>query len=311
MWVRLRWLTQTEKPLNKSNNYSWYNSIVTFIQFNNVSKRFMPADDGLEDVTFSVEPGEFIFVTGPSGAGKTTLLRLLTREYTPTRGEILFQDQNIVQLSKKLLPEHRRKIGVVYQDYRLVPELNVWENVSLPLQINRVHTTTIEQRVTDLLTLVGMTHKALLFPRQLSGGEAQRISIARALALAPTVVFADEPTGNLDSETTKSIVELLHKINSLGTTLFLATHDEVVLKMFPKQRQIKLKNGTIEVDSNQEVTKKTAPKTEKTHSKATEETADTKNSEEEPESPEEELDSAETKSKKQSGNFLKRLLKKS
>ncbi len=202
------------------------------------------------DISFSVDPGEFIFITGPSGAGKTTLLRLLTREYTPTEGSIVFDNEDIVTISKRQLPLHRRKIGVVYQDYRLVPELNIWENVALPLIINQTPQSTIEQRVTDLLTLVDMTSKALLFPRQISGGEAQRISIARALALAPQVVFADEPSGNLDSETTTSIIHLLNKINSLGTTLFLATHDQQVLKMYPKTRIIKLKNGEVEQDTN-------------------------------------------------------------
>ncbi len=203
------------------------------------------------DISFSVDPGEFIFITGPSGAGKTTLLRLLTREYTPTEGSIVFDNEDIVTISKKQLPLHRRKIGVVYQDYRLVPELNIWENVALPLIINQTPQSTIDQRVTDLLTLVDMTSKALLFPRQISGGEAQRISIARALALAPQVVFADEPSGNLDSETTASIIHLLNKINSLGTTLFLATHDQQVLKMYPKTRMIKLKNGEVEQDTNE------------------------------------------------------------
>lgn len=202
------------------------------------------------NISFSVDPGEFVFITGPSGAGKTTLLRLLTREYTPTEGSIDFENEDIVKLNKRELPLHRRKIGVVYQDYRLVPDLNVWENIALPLVINSTAEPTIEQRVTDLLTLVDMTNKALLFPRQLSGGEAQRISIARALALAPSVVFADEPSGNLDPETTTSIIHLLNKINSLGTTLFLATHDQQVLKMFPKLRMIKLRNGEIESDTH-------------------------------------------------------------
>ena len=224
---------------------------MSLIQFKNVSKRFLPANDGLLDISFSVEPGEFIFITGPSGAGKTTLLRLLTREYKPTDGLVSFENEDVVTITKRQLPLHRRKIGVVYQDYRLVPELNVWENIALPLIINKTNQPTIEQRVTDLLTLVDMTNKALLFPRQLSGGEAQRISIARALALAPSVVFADEPSGNLDPDTTTSIIHLLNKINSLGTTLFLATHDQQVLKMYPKVRIIKSKYGEIVSDSHE------------------------------------------------------------
>ncbi|HNQ16767.1 MAG TPA: ATP-binding cassette domain-containing protein [Candidatus Woesebacteria bacterium] len=267
---------------------------MSIIQFKNVSKRFLPANDGLMDISFSVDPGEFIFITGPSGAGKTTLLRLLTREYTPTEGSIVFDNEDIVTISKKQLPLHRRKIGVVYQDYRLVPELNIWENVALPLIINQTPQSTIEQRVTDLLTLVDMTSKALLFPRQISGGEAQRISIARALALAPQVVFADEPSGNLDSETTASIIHLLNKINSLGTTLFLATHDQQVLKMYPKTRIIKLKNGAVEQD---------------THDKKSESKKDTETKpDNESESEKKEAETV-TKDKATSAGFLNKLFK--
>lgn len=232
---------------------------MSVVQFTNVSKRFLPANDGVIDVSFLIDPGEFVFITGPSGAGKTTLMRLMTREYIPTEGEIYFDDEDIVQLTRNQLPEHRRRIGVVYQDYKLVPELNVWENIALPLMITKTPQSTIEQRVTDLLTLVEMANKAQLFPRQLSGGEAQRISIARALALAPTVIFADEPTGNLDPETTQNIVQLLHKINSLGTTIFLATHDQQVLAANPKVRIIRLNQGALESDSHQKKgsTKKT------------------------------------------------------
>ena len=233
---------------------------MALIEFKQVSKRFLPANDGLVGVSFSISPGDSVFITGPSGAGKTTLLRLLTREYVPTEGSVFFEDQDLGQIRNRQIDQHRRKIGVVFQDYKLVPELTVWENIALPLQIVQTPESQIKQRIVDLLALIGMGTKAQLFPKQLSGGEAQRISIARALALAPKVIFADEPTGNLDSETTFSIIDLLHKINGLGTTLLIATHDQEVLNKYPSIKRIALKkDGEKEASKNPSV-KKEAPK---------------------------------------------------
>jgi cell division transport system ATP-binding protein len=156
-------------------------------------------------------------------------MRLLIREYVPTQGKIVFENQPLHKLKNREVPLHRRKIGVVFQDYKLIEELNVWENIALPLYIRRKPQQEIEERITDLLKLVELPHKALMFPKQLSGGEAQRISIARALATGPRVIFADEPTGNLDEITGKHIIQLLKKINQLGTTLLVATHDPTVM----------------------------------------------------------------------------------
>lgn len=219
------------------------------IVFKSVYRTFDPDESGLKDVSFSVDPGELVLVTGHSGSGKTTLMRLLTKEYTPNKGEIYFDNQNLSDIKKNRLHEHRRKIGVVFQDYRLVPEMNVWENIALPLAIMGKRQHEIEERVTDLLKLVQLPEKAYLFPSQLSGGEAQRISIARALANAPQIIFADEPTGNLDQDTSQSIAHLLKQINELGTTLIFATHDPKVLAIFADKRHIQLKDGEIAFDS--------------------------------------------------------------
>ena len=182
------------------------------IVFSTVSKLF---DDeyALQDVSLTVEPGELVMITGPSGSGKTTFMRLLTREYKPTTGEILFDSIPLSKISAGQIHHHRRKIGVIFQDYKLLPELNVWENIALALSIIGTKDDEIERRVTDLLDLVSLTDKAFHFPIQLSGGEAQRVSIARALSTAPKVIFADEPTGNLDSTGSKKIILLMKKMN--------------------------------------------------------------------------------------------------
>lgn len=222
------------------------------ITFKSVTKQFQPGTSGVFDVSFTVKPGEMVFITGPSGSGKTTLMRLLTREYQPSSGDIEFQGESLSQLPDRKLHTHRRKIGVVFQDYRLLPELNVWENIALPLSIIGKPQSEIEQRVTDLLKLIQLTNKAELFPRQLSGGEAQRISIARALAIAPTVICADEPTGNLDRDTATNIAHLLYTINKLGTTVLFATHDPHIISLFADKRRINLEDGKLTLDTHTE-----------------------------------------------------------
>lgn len=234
------------------------------IVFTSVSKTFTPDESGINDITFSIADGELVMLTGHSGSGKTTLMRLLTKEYTPSSGTILFEGTDLATIKSRTLHHHRRKIGVVFQDYRLIPELNVWENIALPLAVSGKSQSEIEERVTDLLTLVQLPQKAHLFPSQLSGGEAQRISIARALANAPSVIFADEPTGNLDQDTSQSIAHLLQQINELGTTLIFATHDPKILSIFADKRHIQLSAGSIAFDSKAKQEKqkpsKAAPK---------------------------------------------------
>lgn len=232
------------------------------LSFNQVTKSFFDDSFAIKDVSFDVEPGELVLITGPSGSGKTTLMRLLTKEYTPTSGQIIFEDQPIDKIKDNKIHQYRRKIGVVFQDYRLVPEMNVWENIALVLSILGKSEHEIEERVTDLLTLIQMTDKAFLFPSQLSGGEAQRVSIARALASAPSVIFADEPTGNLDKDTSLSITDLLQQINQLGTTILLATHDLSVLDALKNKRMIQLEKGRIIKDTGDKKEKTTNQKPE-------------------------------------------------
>lgn len=220
------------------------------IKFLSVSKNFGNESFGLKNVSFDIDPGELILITGPSGSGKTTLMKLLTKEYEPTQGNIFFHDADIRDIKKSSIHKHRRKIGVVFQDYKLIEDLNVWENIALPLSIVGKSNHEIEERVTDLLTLVSLQDKAHLFPKQLSGGEAQRISIARALSTGPKVIFADEPTGNLDKETSLEIAKLIAKINSFGTTVLFATHDQDVMGIMSSNRHIKLDNGELTSDSN-------------------------------------------------------------
>lgn len=239
------------------------------LDFQHVTKQFGDETYALEDVTFLVEPGELVFITGPSGAGKTTLMRLLTKEYQPTEGEIIFNQTPLSEISRGKTHLLRRDIGVIFQDYKLVYDLNVWENISLALEILGKSNDEIEERVSDLLQLVGLNEKAFLFPSQLSGGEAQRVSIARALATAPKLIFADEPTGNLDPVTSLHIAKLLEKINELGTTILFSTHDQAVLHHFGSTRRLELEQGKLVKDTK----KKASSSTSK--AKATSEELDT------------------------------------
>jgi cell division transport system ATP-binding protein len=219
------------------------------ISFAHVTKKFGETA-ALTDVSFEVEKGELVLIIGPSGSGKTTLMRLLIKEYEPSEGEIIFDGSSLAKVRGGGVSKHRRRIGVVFQDYKLLPEMNVWENIALPLSIIGKGQAETESRVTDLLKLIGLTDKASLFPSQLSGGEAQRVSIARALATGPGIIFADEPTGNLDPETSLSIAKLLRQINKLGTTLLLATHDSIVLNILAGERKITLRKGELIDDTH-------------------------------------------------------------
>lgn len=217
----------------------------------------------LKDVSFSIEPGQFVVISGKSGAGKTTLARLLIREMEPSSGTITFNDEDISKIKKSKLHMHRRHIAVVYQDYKLLSELTVKENIALALHIVGKDKQEIESRISDLLQLVQISEKGDLFPSQLSGGEIQRVSIARALANAPEVLFADEPTGNLDRETGTHIVQILKKINSLGTTILMSTHEQFDFSDHPHVI-FELEKGKLTVkeskqmDSSTKETKKTA-----------------------------------------------------
>lgn len=220
------------------------------IRFENVSKVFPNGYVGLEDVSFRIDPESLTYIIGESGAGKTTLLRLLIREFEPSAGEIFFAEEPLSQLPANSVPYLRRKIGVVFQDYKLIPERTVGENIALVLEILNVPSREHRKRIVDVLDVVGLADKVDLFPVQLSGGELQRVSIARSLATTPKVLFADEPTGNLDPETSKGIAELLKKITDLGTTVIVSTHDMVLLEQFPG-REIHLHQGKLVKDSQE------------------------------------------------------------
>ena len=214
------------------------------IRFQNITKVYPPNTAALEGVSFEVKKGEFVSLVGKSGAGKTTLLRLLLAEEVPTEGEVLFEDQNVHMIPFDDLPYLRRKIGVVFQDYKLLRSKTAFENIAFVMEAMGVEDEVIQREVADVLTIVGLEERANNFPDQLSGGEKQRLAIARAFVHRPEVVVADEPTGNLDPYNTREIIRLLVKINSLGTTTILATHNKDVVNQLGK-RVITLDQGKL------------------------------------------------------------------
>ena|SRR3989344_5451788 len=217
------------------------------IDFQKVTKIFANGDKAIDEVTFRVEPKEFVFVTGRSGAGKTTLLKLMLRQLLPTEGKILIDKEDVAQLQRSKLPELRRTIGAVFQDFKLLWDRTVAENIALTLEILGHTEEEIKKHVEQLVELVGLKNKEDLFPSQISGGELQRTVIARALASKPKILFADEPTGNLDQVTAMQIMELLEEINKLGTTVLVATHNEALVDKLGK-RKIILEKGKLVKD---------------------------------------------------------------
>ncbi|OGV91538.1 hypothetical protein A3A66_00175 [Microgenomates group bacterium RIFCSPLOWO2_01_FULL_46_13] len=221
------------------------------IDFRNVTKTFGNDIIALNEVSFQVEPGEFLFITGPSGAGKTTVGRLLIREFAPTSGEITVGEYDLAKLTGRDIPFYRRQVGFVFQDFKLLPDRTVAENIELSLEILDKTSEEIREKVARVLELVNLSGKDNLFPSQLSGGEVQRTVIARAVAAEPPLIFADEPTGNLDAETGWQITELLEKINQRGTTVIMATHNQGIIGA-AKKRVIKLEGGRVVVDTKEE-----------------------------------------------------------
>jgi cell division transport system ATP-binding protein len=214
------------------------------IKFQNVAKVYPPDTIALKDVNFEVKPKEFVLLSGKSGAGKTTLFKLLLAEERPTEGRIFFDDQDVSRMKLSKLHNFRRKIGVVFQDYKLLASKNVYENIAYVLEVIGASDKEIKRDVTEVLEIVGLSHRVSNFPVELSGGEKQRAAIARALIHRPEVILADEPTGNLDPYNTADIVRLLLKINELGTTILLATHDKELINSLEK-RVITLDGGRI------------------------------------------------------------------
>ena len=215
------------------------------IQLFHVAKTYRGADDyALADVNLNVDKGEFVFLTGPSGAGKTTLLKLLFAAERPSSGQILIGNRNIARLSRRQIPELRRSIGVVFQDFKLIESLTVFENVALTLDVRGERRRTTRTRVEQVLKRVGLLHKKHAAPMHLSGGEQQRIAIARALVAEPSILLADEPTGNLDPERSLDIMNMLNDVNARGTTVLVATHDPTMIERYRK-RVIALEAGRV------------------------------------------------------------------
>ena len=216
---------------------------IQMIKFKHVSKSFGPIK-ALEDISFEVGKGEFVYITGPSGAGKTTILNLIIKEYKPDSGEIEFDGADITKFADEQIPGYRQKIGVVFQDYKILSERTVRENIEVALAVAGVPEEAWTARVNQVLKLVGLQDRAELFPNQLSGGEIQRTSLARALVVNPKLILADEPTGNLDWGTADAIMDLLDKINKEGKTIIMATHNVMIVEKF-KKRSIKIMVGKI------------------------------------------------------------------
>lgn len=227
------------------------------IVLQNVSKKFGTGVYGLSDISFSVEKGEFIFLVGPTGAGKTTIFKLLIKESDASNGSIRVGEWEITKLPKDKIPQLRKKIGVVFQDLKLLLDRTISENILLPLDVIGLSDAEAKQRVEEILTQVGIIQHKDKFPVQLSGGELQRAAIARALVLEPEVLLADEPTGNLDTATSWEIVKLLSDINDKGTTVIMATHNVDIVKNL-KKRVIELEKGTITKDHTQGKNNKSA-----------------------------------------------------
>ncbi len=216
--------------------------------FDKITKKYTDSIIALEDISFSINKGEFTFLVGPSGAGKTTILRLLTREELPTTGEIMFEDIDVTKLPTKLLPTYRQKLGIVFQDIKLLESKTLEENIRFALEILGKDEKEIKETTDYLLELVKLQDRKDLFPVQLSGGEQQRGAIARALANNPDLLVADEPTGNLDPDSSFQVLDILNSINRGGTTVMVITHDrELVNKM--KTRVIRIENGRIASDN--------------------------------------------------------------
>ena len=218
------------------------------IEFNNVSKRYENGTKALENVSLNIDRGEFVFIVGSSGAGKSTLIKLMLREEKPTSGIVHVNGFNLNKIKRRQIPKFRRTLGVVFQDFRLIPYMTAYDNVAFALRVTNVSLRDIRRRVPYVLGLVGLASKARIVPEKLSGGEQQRVALARALVNNPDLIIADEPTGNIDPELSFEIVELLHEINKMGTTIVMVTHEHELVSHF-NHRVITIENGTVVSDT--------------------------------------------------------------
>ena len=222
------------------------------IRFENVTKTHRGSVRALHDVTVDIAKGEFVFLVGPSGSGKSTFIRLVNRDNKADRGNIFVAGRDIGTLSSWKVPYLRRNIGYIFQDFKLLPKKTVYENVAFALEVIGKPRHVIRHQVPAILDLVGLSHKVDRFPDELSGGEQQRVSIARAFANRPLILLADEPTGNLDPKTSVGIMKLLEQINNAGTTVVMATHDSSIVNVM-RQRVVELNQGKITRDQNRGV----------------------------------------------------------
>ena len=214
------------------------------IFFDDVCKTYVTGTEAVKHTTLHIEKSEFAFIVGPSGCGKSTLMKMILKEVEPTSGRIYVNGKDITGIPKNKIPFLRRKLGIVFQDFRLLPDKTVYENVAYAMRVIEATPKMIKKQVPNVLSLVGLLHKAKVYPEQLSGGEQQRVAVARAIVNNPMVLVADEPTGNLDPETAWDIMSLLNDINRRGTTVVVATHaKEIVDKM--QKRVIAIENGTV------------------------------------------------------------------
>lgn len=217
------------------------------IEFKNVSKVYSNGTKALNNVNIKIEKGEFVFVVGASGAGKSTFLKLMMREEVPTSGSIKIKDYDLVKMKKRQIPYFRRNMGIVFQDFRLIPTMDVYNNVAFAMRVVNARKKEIRKRVPYVISIVGLASKARCMPNELSGGEQQRVALARALANNPKIIIADEPTGNIDPRMSIEIMNLLLKINKLGKTVIVVTHEKGLVDYY-KQRVVKLNGGKITED---------------------------------------------------------------
>ena len=217
------------------------------VRLHGVGKQYAPHRYALKNVSFDLHRGEFAYVTGVNGSGKTTLLKLLFAMEKATEGSIIVNNKEISVMPKRQVFQYRREVGFVFQDFKLLPDLTVFDNVALPLEIRKMTPQEVEYRVKGVLTLVGLADRAQDYPLLLSGGEQQRVAIARSIIGKPSLLLADEPTGNLDSQTARDIMSLFQEIHGMGTTVLIATHDETLMDEFPA-RVIELKRGSLHAD---------------------------------------------------------------
>lgn len=217
------------------------------IEFLEVSKKYSNGTVALQDVSLNIPDKEFVFLIGPSGAGKSTLLKLLIREEIPSSGKLLIDEFNLGQLPADKLPQLRRKVGLIFQDFKLLPSMSVWDNIAFALMTRGVDDRDIKEIVGQALDLVGLSDKAKNMPHQLSGGEAQRVAVARAIVGRPTVLLADEPTGNLDGKAAWEVMKILQRVNDTGTTVVMATHNIDIVRTLP-HRTITIEDGRLVSD---------------------------------------------------------------